>query len=398
MTSRRGRSDHVKPRPPSSGRPRANVRKVAPSVQRVRRYRGIEPRRRRLPLAARGVLALSVVALGAAVFLTATGGIGPLVASLGNSLDAAFSRLTATVQPSASEVVATDSPIIAMPDHPFTNVATAELRITVPVAVIGSTAKVRIYVALEGLSMTPVQEVSVGSTTQLTATVDLTAGQNNFTATVVKDGAESAEAPVVTIVLDQDPPKLSITSPKNNATVNDSKVTITGKTQAAADLIAHNAANGASVTGKAATDGTFSLVLPIDQGSNAIDVKATDPAGNSTTVTVTVKQGSGNMTAQLYASRYTISISRPPSSLLVWVIVKDPSGAALAGATATFVVTIPGLNPVTSPPKITDATGRASFTVALNGPMTVNSGLVVVSVSYPGLGTTTDRVALTFTK
>lgn len=398
MTSRRGRSDHVKPRPPSSGRPRANVRKVAPSVQRVRRYRGIEPRRRRLPLAARAVLALSVVALGAAVFLTATGGIGPMVASLGSSLDAAFGKLTATARPSASEVVATDSPIIAAPEHPFTNVATAQLRITVPVAVIGTTAKVRIYVALEGLSMAPVQDLGVGSTTQLTATVDLTAGQNTFTATILKDGAESAEAPVVTIVLDQDPPKLTISSPKSNATVNDSKVTITGKTQGLADLIAHNAANGASVTGQAAADGTFSLVLPIDQGSNAIDVKATDPAGNATTVTITVKQGSGDMTAQLYASRYSISVSKPPPSLLFTVIVRDPSGAALAGATATFVVTIPGLGPVTSPPKLTDATGRASFTVPLNGPMTVNSGLAVVSVSYPGLGTTTDRVTLAFVK
>jgi uncharacterized protein YfaP (DUF2135 family) len=398
MTSRRGRSDHVKPRPPSSGRPRANVRKVTPSPQRVRRYRGIEPRRRRLPLAARAVLALSVVALGAAVFLTATGGIGPLVASLGNSLEGAFGKLTFSAQPSASEVVATDSPIIAAPDHPFTNVAKAQLRITVPVAVIGTTAKVRVYVALEGLSMTAVQELGVGSTTQLTATVDLTAGQNNFTATVLRDGVESAEAPVVTIVLDQDPPKLSIGSPKNDATVNDSKVTITGKTQAQADLIAHNAANGASVTGKAASDGTFSLVLPIDQGSNAIDIKATDPAGNATTVTLTVKQGSGDMTAQLYASRYSISVSHPPASLLVWVIVKDPNGAALAGATATFSVGIAGQSPVTSGPKVTDATGRASFTVPLTGPMTVNSGLVVVTVSYPGLGDTTDRVTLAFVK
>jgi hypothetical protein len=398
MTSRRGRSDHVKPRPPSSGRPRATARKVAPSATRVRRYRGIEPRRRRLPLAARALLALSVVALGGAVFLTATGGIGPVVASLGDSLAAAFGKLTFTAQPSASEVVATDSPIIATPDHPFTNVATAQLRITVPVSVIGTTAKVRIYVALEGLTMTAVQELPVGSTTQLAATVDLTAGQNAFTATVLKDGVESAEAPVVTIVLDQDPPKLSIGAPKDGSTVNDSKVTITGKTQASADLIAHNAANGASVTGKAAGDGTFSLVIPIDQGSNAIDVKATDPAGNATTVTVTVKQGSGEMTAQLSASRYSISVSHPPSSLLVWVIVKDPSGAALAGATATFVVTIPGLGPVTSPPKLTDDTGRASFTVPLNGPMTVNSGLAVVTVSYPGLGNVTDRVTLAFVK
>jgi hypothetical protein len=341
---------------------------------------------------------LSVIALGAAVFLTATGGIGPVVASLGGSLQDAFGKLVASVQPSASEVIATDSPIIAAPEHPFTNEDTAELRITVPVAVINTTAKVRVYVALEGLQLTAVQDVPVGSTTQVTALVQLTKGQNAFSATIVKDGVESAEAPSVTITLDQDPPKVTITSPKTGAAVNDSTVTIVGTTQPLANLIAHNAANGASVTGQAATDGKFSLTLPIDQGSNAVDVKATDPAGNETTVTVTVKSGSGDMTAQLYASRYSISVSKPPPSLLVWVIVKDPSGAPLAGASATFVVTVPGLGPVTSSPKITDAGGRASFTVPLNGQMTVNSGLVVVQVSYPGLGDTTDRVQLSFVK
>ena len=78
-----------------------------------------------MPLAARGLLTLSVVALGAAVYLSATGGIGPLVASLGGSLDAAFGKLVATPIPSATEAIATDSPLIAVPEHPFTNVANA---------------------------------------------------------------------------------------------------------------------------------------------------------------------------------------------------------------------------------------------------------------------------------
>jgi hypothetical protein len=394
MTTRRDRAAHVRPRPPSTGRPRA-AKTAAPSMQRVRAHRGIESRRRRLPLLARLLLTLSVAALGGAVYLTATGGLGPLVASLGGSLDEAFSKLIATAAPSASIAIATDSPIIAAPDRPYTNEPTATLHITVPTAVIGTTATVRVYLALDGLSLTPVTDVTVGSTTQLQVQVQLTKGRNDFSATIVRDGVESAEAPLVTIVLDQDPPKVTITSPKQNATINDTKVTIVGTTQAGTDLLAHNAANGTSNTTQADQDGHFSLTLPIDQGANAIDIRATDPAGNETTQTLTVKQGSGDMTARLSASLYRISISKPPKSLQVRVVVTDPSGDPLAGATAFFTIQIPGLGPISNT-VITDASGRAAFTTSLVGPMTKGSGLVTVLVSYPGFGDTSDRIGLTF--
>jgi hypothetical protein len=397
MTNRRDRgSSHVRPRPPSSGRPR-QVKAPAPATQRVRAHRGIEARRRRLPLPARALLALSVVALGAAVFLTASGGIGTIVASLGSSLDTAFGKLVATVQPSASVVVATDSPIIAPPVDPSTNQDSAILRITVPVAVIGTDAKVRVYVALDGLTPAPVEEVAVGSTTQVVATVQLAKGANDFTATILKDGAESVESAVVTITLDQDPPKITIGSPRDGATINDSNVVITGTTQAGTSLIAQNAANGTSVTGTAGTDGKFSLSLPIAQGSNAVTIRATDPAGNESATTLTVKQGSGEMSANLSASLYSISVSHPPSSLLLRVSVTDPDGKALAGATCTFTLQIPGLGPISST-KTTDASGRASFATTLVGPMTVGNGLATVLVTSPAYGQTTDRVTMTFVK
>jgi hypothetical protein len=252
-------------------------------------------------------------------------------------------------------------------------------------------------VTLQGLSAAPIQELPVGSTTQLLATVDLAKGQNDFTASILRDGVESAQSAIVSIVLDQDPPKLTITSPKANATIDTSTVTIAGTTQANSALIAHNAADGASVTGQAGTDGKFSLSLPIGQGANAIDVKATDPAGNATTVTITVTQGTGKMKASLSASSYRISVSHPPSSLQLRVVVTDPNGQPLAGAQVTFTLQIPGLLPITST-KTTDSTGRASLTTALVGPMTVNTGLGLVVVTDPTYGTTTDRVALTFVK
>ncbi|HET9681613.1 MAG TPA: Ig-like domain-containing protein, partial [Candidatus Limnocylindrales bacterium] len=356
MTSR-GRATHVRPRPPSSGRPRTSTRVAAPATQRVRAHRGIDSRRRKLPLPARALLSVSVVILGIAVFLTATGALGPLVASLGSSFGSAFGKLIATPNPSPSEAVATDSPIIAAPDRSYTNQSTATLHITVPVAVVGTTATVRVYVALQGLSMTPVGDFPVGSTTQVQAQVELTKGRNDFSATIVKDGAESAEAPVVTITLDQDPPKVTISSPKDGASINASTVTITGTTQAGTVLLAHNAANGLTTNTTADANGKFSLTLPVAQGSNEIDIQATDPAGNQTTATLTVKQGAGNIHANLTSSLYKISVSADAGrSIQLRVLVTDPDGAPLPGATATFTLQIPGLGPITST-ETTDANG-----------------------------------------
>lgn len=332
-----------------------------------------------------------------AVYLSATGGIGPLVASLGTSFSDAFSKLIATPNPSPSEVVATDAPIIAPPGQPYTNSATATLHVTVPVDVAGTTATVRVYVALQGLSLTPVDDVPVGSTTQLQVQVDLAKGRNDFTATIVRNGVESPEAPVVTIVLDQDPPKITITSPKDGASISDSSVTIVGTTQAGSDVLAQNGANGSSVTGTADSGGKFSLTLPLDQGSNAIQIRATDPAGNQTTMTLTVKQGSGELQASLHASKYTISISHLPTYLQVWVVVTDPTGAPLVGASASFVVQIPGLGPISNT-LITDANGRAVFTINVVSKPTTGNGLATVVVSYENFATATDNVPLTFIK
>jgi hypothetical protein len=393
-----GRQPHVRPRPPSSGRPRQAVRAAAPSVQRVRAYRGLEARRRRLPIVSQALLALSVVTLGGAVFLSATGGIGPLVASLGHSLDDAFGRLLATSQPSATEVIATDAPIIAAPVEPFTNKASATLRITVPVNVIGTAATVRVYVALQGLALTPVIDVPIGDTTQVAVGVKLSKGRNDFSATVIRNGAESPEAPIVTIVLDKDPPRISISSPKQDATVTGRTVAIVGTTQPGSNVIARNTTSGSTAAGPADGQGHFRLEVTIEQGPNDIEIEATDQAGNVTTKRLTVKQGSGDMKAHLSASFYTISVSHPPRSLQLRVLVTDPGGNPLAGATASFTLTIPGLQPISSGPRTTDESGRASFTTSLVTRMKTGYGLATVIITSAEFGTTTDQVRLIFVK
>src|SRR5689334_11075980 len=113
MASRRG-SSHVRPRAPSSGRPRVQpVKAKAPERRRVREHKGLDARRRRVPVVTRTVLALCVVALGAVAFATAAGGIGPLLSTLGSGFGTAVGNLTATSSPSQTPLPVTDSPRIA---------------------------------------------------------------------------------------------------------------------------------------------------------------------------------------------------------------------------------------------------------------------------------------------
>jgi hypothetical protein len=375
------------------------VKVAAPDRRRVRQHRGLDARRQRAPLATRTLLVLAVVMLGAAAFLVASGGIGPILSTLGSGFGSAFGRLVATPVPTTTQLPPTNAPTIAAPDQPYTNQANIELSVSVPVEALGDpTAKVRVYLALAGLQAAPIVDVPVGTTSRLTVPFKLTPGRNDISATLFRGSAESEPSPVVTWILDTVPPKITITSPKNNAAVATPEVTVQGKTQAGTSLVALNAANGTSISSTAdSKDGTFQFGLPLAAGKNVITVTGTDPAGNVGTTTLTLLQGSTQMVIRLTASTYRISVSKHPASLQLTVLVKDPAGNPLAGASAFFTIQIPGLAPISNQ-IVTNTDGRAVFTTPLVGPIAVGSGIGTVLVSSDLYGQSTDRVTLTFVK
>lgn len=398
MTSRRG-SSHVRPRAASSGRTSTQPVKVAaPDRRRVRQHRGLDARRRRAPLATRTVLALAVVALGAAAFITLSGGIGPVVSTLAAGFGNAIARLTATPLPSSTELPPTDSPRIASPEQPFTNVASVDLSVSVPVEVIGdATAKVRIYLALDGLEAAPIVDVPVGTTSRMTVPFDLTPGRNDISATLFRGGEESEPSPIVTWFLDTEPPKITVSSPKSGAAVDAYEVTVKGTTQANTTLVVLNSANGTSIASRAGRDGSFEFGVLLEPGTNEIAITGTDPAGNVGEAKLTLLQGSKEMGVRLSASTYRISVKSRPSAIQLSVVVTDPAGKPLAGASAFFTLQIPGLGPISND-VTTGADGRAAFTTPLVGELTIGGGLGTVLVTSELYGTSSDRVTLTFVK
>ncbi|MBA3877763.1 MAG: hypothetical protein C0498_12730 [Anaerolinea sp.] len=253
----------------------------APDAYRLKQARGLDRRRRGLPMPARVLLVVAVVALGGAVFATATGGIGSLVRALGTSLSGFVDDITATPTPSSTPFVVADAPVLASPTEPYTNQPRVDLEVTVPDGFVGDSAvRVRIYLTLEGQAPAPIAETPVGSTIRLVVPVDLTPGRNDFSATIVEAGIESEASPIVTFILDTEPPKFVLSAPKNGETINRPNVVITGTTQPRTTLLARNEANGTSISGQAGADGAFTLDLPLGPGSNGIRLTGTDPAGN----------------------------------------------------------------------------------------------------------------------
>lgn len=400
MPERRGgRPSQVRPRPPSTGRPApAKVRPRAPVAGRVATHRRIE-RSSGLPFLTRLLLVVVVGALGITVFMTATGGLGRIVGAFGATVGGAFAGLTATATPRATLAIVSDSPLITPPDEPYTNQATVDLVMSLPPDTVGKPdATVRVYLALPEQKPAPILEQAVGATpTLVVPDVELTPGRNDFTATLVGPAGESDPSPVVTWVLDTDPPAISIGSPKEGQTINRAAVTVTGKTQPRSTLVARNEANAASVTGEAASDGTFELAIPLGTGTNGITIISTDPAGNVNEVVVAVRRGTGKLTAALSAAPFRLSRARLPDPLQLAAVVTDPDGRPLEGAQVTFTLSIPGIQVVTSDAE-TGGDGRAVFRTTVPRGAAVGDGLATVLVRTDEFGDTTDRTIVKIVK
>jgi hypothetical protein len=353
---------------------------------------------RGLPLIFRLALIAMVAALGAGILYLGIGGLGIVVGGLGSTVGGFVDNVTATPSPKPSVASISDPPSLEQPTEPYTSTATADLVVTVPAALAGDPDhRIRVYLALANQKPAPIQDAAIAAGRTTVIPVALTKGINDFSVTIVGQGGESEASAVVRYVLDASPPKITITSPKDGAVVNRKAVDIVGKTQARSTLIARNAANASSIVGTAGADGTFKLSLALTSGVNAISVTATDPAGNVSQAKLSVRRGSGKLTADLSASIYQIKRAKLPESVTLSVTVTDPDGAALAGADITFTLSMPGIPTVTGD-ATTSAKGKASFTTTVPRGADVGQGSATVLVSSSDFGSTEAFTVISIVK
>lgn len=343
----------------------------------------------------------AVIALGVGVLLVANGGLGKVTTVLGSTFSGLLTDLTKTPVPSASEPIAASAPTLEPPGEPYTSEATIDLVGTVPAAVVGQAdVRIRIYVAIGKGDPGVAVEVPVGPTQRFTVPgVTLSPGANTFTASILGPGdLESDRSAAVTYILDTTKPKVTVSSPKANALINARVVQVIGKTQARSAISIRNQTTGMTVAGAADDKGAFSIAVAIGTGTNTILITATDPAGNVNTATLAVRRGNGTLTARVSASFYQVKLAKLPETVQLTVVVTDPDGGALKGASVTFTLAVPGVPAISSSVLTTDSNGRATFTTSIPKGATVGQCSITAIVSTTNFGDTTDRTVITIQK
>ena len=373
----------VRPRAPAPGR--LSVRTP------IRRSRGI-------PLVGRIALALGVLGVAAGVIYLGAGGLGTVAGAVGSTFTDFIAGVTATPVPAPTPVVTSQAPSIESPTEPYTNQESVDLVVIVPGDLAGDPDhRLRVYLALKDQAPAPIQEAPLAAGPRTIIPVTLTKGTNDFSVTIVGPGGESEASPLARWILDLTKPPIRLSAPRDEAVINRKAVTLEGRTQGRTTLIIRNQETGDSVSGTAASDGTFKLTLPITRGRNPIRITATDPAGNVNETELAVTRGSGRLRASLSASTYTLLQSALPQAIQLTVNVDDPDGKPLAGAQVTFTLSIPGIPTVTGS-ATTDQNGRAIFETTVPRGATRGSGTATVLVQTDEFGRTTDEAPVTVKK
>jgi hypothetical protein len=351
-------------------------------------------------VAAKAALGLSVVALGAVILFTMVGALPGIVSTVGGAVSGIAGAVLPSPSPSPTPaIIPVSPPVLDAPTQAATSQASVTVTGSVPASLIGRQAgiTVRLYVTLPKKAPIQVREITLGETPSFAMPdVVLQPGRNDFSATIVGPGGESEASPIVMYVLDTTKPKITISSPKDKATVEDSSVTIVGKTQGRSTITARNGANGRTTISAADGTGSFQVVVPLADGTNAISVTATDPAGNATTALLTVQRGTGQLKVALNASSYRISAANLPRVLELRAVATDPSGVGLAGRDIAFTLAIPGVPQITGQ-GTTDASGVAVFRTSIPAGATPGSGPGTAFLTTPEYGDASGRVVITIT-
>lgn len=401
MAMRSRRPAHVRPRPPSDGRPRprAPIRPAPPASGRLTGRRRLEPAGR-LPLPASLLLAGAIVILGVAVLLTGTGLLGETVGGVGSAFRGVLERLAPSSATEAPSIAAGfDAPTLSPPARGATNQPTVDVRGTVPLLLAGTKGyTIRLYRVTHGAAPALVGEQPVGATSAFTfAAVPLVAGENDFAATLAGDGHETGQSAVVSYILDTTPPTIAIGAPKDGAVVATASLTIAGKTEPASALTARDEANAATANGTAAADGTFRLTIALAPGTNGITVRATDQAGNVTSTVLSVQRSTGQLLATLTAVPNRVS-AKAGGTIVLTLHATAPDGSPVVGGSVTFAITIPGVAAVIQE-ATTDATGSATWPYILppNAATVGLTGLATAQLTTATEGSAAPRAAITIT-
>lgn len=126
------------------------------------------------------------------------------------------------------------------------------------------------------------ESMTGGYNCSYTPTVPLGDGQHTIYLNATDFDGNAATEVSTTFTVDTVPPVLTVTSPSDNFTTNQSTVMVTGTTNDPTSNTVSLTVNGEPV--EIGPDGAFSYEFTLSEGENTITIIATDAAGKSSTV------------------------------------------------------------------------------------------------------------------
>lgn len=193
------------------------------------------------------------------------------------------------------------------------------------------------------------------------------------------DKAGNSATASVTVKVDKTPPNLNVTSPDNASTIFVSKTAVTGTVGDTLSGLASVTCNGTAGT---VNGGNFSCTLTLSTGTNAINIIATDVAGNTT------------------PSNLSLTYARVPI-----IAINSPANQSYHNISPTTVTgTVDDPDATVTINSVQAAVSNGSFSVALplaEGPNTITAsatsanGAIGTSSIEVTLDTTPPRVTIT---
>ena len=330
------------------------------------RTAGVKRRLRRAPIAVDAV----VLAVAAVFVLLAGPFVGSAVDQGLRQIGEGVGSIFPTTEgrridlPTTSGVVGAEPVVSGLPD--FTREPELLISGRVPSFAVGSGRMVEVVV-----NGAVVGAAKLDASGTFSATAALKEGPNAIGVTLLA-GTDVIARSSYTVVLDRQPPSLSIARPREGESITGPNVIVEGRTETGATV----SVNGQTVV--PGPDGAFSATLPSSPGPLAITIVARDRAGNETTV-----KGTVSVVAETTVAPTTVSVVldrsrvRPGEAVLAEIRVAE-NGRPKANVTVTLSVGV-----ITIGTAITDSGGIAHIGFAAP-PNEGDAAVVVLAAGAAG--------------
>lgn len=339
-----------------------------------------------------GVLVV-LAALAGAIILAANGGRGDRPS--GVVAVAPASVAVVATQPPAVDAAGvaepavvgapTGRPTLVEPKTTLVNQARANLRVRVPdPGVPWDGLELRVLRGGTPILSRPVGPDDIDAKGRVTLKgVPLKRGTNKLAVVLANPSGAGPASDVLTMRLDDRPPRLKLTAPRDGTTLNQDAVTVRGRTVAGIRVVVRNMTTDQKVVAFADGEGRFSADLRLKRGRATIKVAVADAAGNQSEEKRVIVRGNGKPEARLALSRDGFRHAALPRSLDARVTVLDADGRPIKGAEAVFSIAPPGL-PTRQRTRMTSKDGVATWSgFRVVEDAVAGDGLVTVLVTLP---------------